>query len=78
MNDDNAYDIEVTRVFDTARERTYKAFTDAAQFARWYGPIGFPVERDTIELETGIDVTSRLARSLSASPSNVRRSTGPP
>lgn len=45
------YDIELTRVFDSTRERIYKAFTDADQFAGWYGPVGFPVPRDMVDLD---------------------------
>jgi uncharacterized protein YndB with AHSA1/START domain len=39
--------IELTRVFDAPRERIYQAFTDPDEFARWYGPVEFPVHRRT-------------------------------
>jgi uncharacterized protein YndB with AHSA1/START domain len=40
------YDIELIRVFDAPPERVYQAFTDPDQFARWDGPVGFPVHHD--------------------------------
>ena len=48
---EHPYDIEITRVFDAPPERVYQAFTDPDQFARWYGPVGFPVHRDTVEVD---------------------------
>ena len=69
MTDHNVYDIELTRVVGTARERAYKAFTDPAQFARWYGPIGFPVEPDTIELDPRVDGRHRFTMVGEADPS---------
>ena len=46
MTEEPRYDIELTRVFDAPRERIYKAFTDSDEFARWYGPVGFPGHDD--------------------------------
>ena len=54
MSDDDPYDIECVHVFDAPPERLYRAFTDPDQFARWYGPVGFPALRDTVELEPRI------------------------
>ena len=48
------YDIEITRVFDAPPERVYRAFTDPDQFARWYGPVGFGVPRDTVEVDARV------------------------
>jgi uncharacterized protein YndB with AHSA1/START domain len=45
------YDIEIIRVFDAPAERVYQAFTDPDQFARWYGPVGFPVHPDAVEVD---------------------------
>src|SRR5918992_5777032 len=50
MTEKPPYDIEITRVLDAPRERVYEAFTDPATFAEWYGPVGFPVRRDSVEL----------------------------
>src|SRR5512132_1774450 len=51
---EHPYDIEITRVFDVPPERVYQAFTDPDQFARWYGPVGFPVHRDTVEVDARV------------------------
>lgn len=62
------YDIELTRLFDSTRERMYKAFTDPDQFARWYGPVGFPVPRDTIEIDARIGGSQRFTMVGEADP----------
>jgi uncharacterized protein YndB with AHSA1/START domain len=48
------YDVEITHVFDAPPERVYRAFTDSAEFARWYGPPGFPVDPETVELDARV------------------------
>jgi uncharacterized protein YndB with AHSA1/START domain len=58
--DPSPYDIELTRVFETPRESLYQAFTDPDLFARWYGPVGFPVPRDTIDLEARVGGPQRF------------------
>jgi uncharacterized protein YndB with AHSA1/START domain len=54
------YDIEITRLFDAPRKRVYEAFTDPNQFAEWYGPVGFPVERETVELDARVGGRQRF------------------
>ena len=34
-------EITITRIFDAPRETVFKAWTDAAQLAQWWGPKGF-------------------------------------
>lgn len=63
------YDIEITRVIDAPRERVYEAFTDPDQFAGWYGPIGFPVDRDTVELEPRAGGRQRFTMAADTDPS---------
>jgi len=63
------YDIEVTRVIDAPRGRVYEAFTDPDQFAGWYGPIGFPVDRETVEVDPRIGGRHRFAMVSDADPS---------
>jgi uncharacterized protein YndB with AHSA1/START domain len=63
------YDIELTRVFDAGPKLIYKAFTDPDQFADWYGPVGFPVSRDTIDLDTRVGGAQRFTMVGEADPS---------
>ena len=63
------YDIEITKVLPAPPERVYEAFTDPDQFARWYGPDGFPVERSTVELEARVGGRQRFVMVGDADPS---------
>ena len=64
-----AYDIEITRVLDAPPARVYEAFTDADKFAEWYGPVGFPVDRDTVELDARVGGGQRFEMVSDADPS---------
>ena len=63
------YDVEITRVVDAPRERVYQAFTDPDQFAEWYGPAGFPVHRDTVELDPRVGGRQRFTMVADTDPS---------
>ena len=54
------YDIEISRVLDAPRDRVYEAFTDPDRFAQWYGPPGFPVPRDTVEIDPRVGGRQRF------------------
>jgi uncharacterized protein YndB with AHSA1/START domain len=41
----------ITRVFDAARERVFRAWTDPDALAAWYGPEHIEVPRDRIEID---------------------------
>jgi uncharacterized protein YndB with AHSA1/START domain len=69
MTETPPYDIEITRVFDAPPERVYQAFTDPDQFVEWYGPVGFPVDRDTVELDAQVGGRQRFAMVSDADPS---------
>lgn len=45
----------ITRIFEASRERVFKAWTDPAELAAWYGPghMDAPRERIHIELRVG-------------------------
>jgi uncharacterized protein YndB with AHSA1/START domain len=43
--------ITVTRVLNAPREVVFKAWTDPEQLARWFGPEGFEVRRDSVTVE---------------------------
>jgi uncharacterized protein YndB with AHSA1/START domain len=46
-------EITITRVFDAPRALVFKAWTDAAQLARWWGPEGFTNPVCEIEARVG-------------------------
>jgi uncharacterized protein YndB with AHSA1/START domain len=69
MTETPPYDIEISRVLDAPPERVYRAFTHADQFAQWYGPVGFPVPRDTVELDARVGGRQRFAMVSDADPS---------
>ena len=41
----------ITRIFDAPREMVYRAFTDPEQLARWFGPVGWSVPRDSVAID---------------------------
>jgi uncharacterized protein YndB with AHSA1/START domain len=63
------YDVEITHVFDAPPERVYQAFTDPAEFARWYGPPGFPVDPETVALDARVGGRQQFAMVAEADPS---------
>jgi uncharacterized protein YndB with AHSA1/START domain len=66
---DIPYDIELTHVFAAPCELVYRAFTDPDQFARWYGPLGFPADRNTVELDPRVGGVQRFTMVGEADPS---------
>ena len=68
MTDGHPYDIEVTHLFDASSQRVYEAFTVPDQFAGWYGPVGFPVLRDTVELDARVGGRQRFVMISDADP----------
>jgi uncharacterized protein YndB with AHSA1/START domain len=69
MTEASPFDIEITRVFESPPERVYLAFTDPDQFARWYGPAGFPVERESVEIDPRVGGRHRFTMVGEADPS---------
>jgi uncharacterized protein YndB with AHSA1/START domain len=47
-------ELVITRIFDAPRELVYRAFTDPDQLAQWFGPAGFSVPRDTIDIDARV------------------------
>lgn len=58
---DEGFDLELTRLFAAPREMVYRAFVDADQICRWYGPPGFPVPGETVEVDPRVGGRLRLA-----------------
>jgi uncharacterized protein YndB with AHSA1/START domain len=53
-------ELEITRVFDAPRELVYRAFTDPDQLAQWFGPVGFSVPRDTVQMDVRVGGIQRF------------------
>jgi uncharacterized protein YndB with AHSA1/START domain len=51
MTAEPRYELALSRVFDAPRELVYQAFTDPDQLAQWFGPVGWVVPRDTVEVD---------------------------
>jgi uncharacterized protein YndB with AHSA1/START domain len=44
-------ELVITRIFDAPRELVYRAFVDPDQITQWFGPVGWSVPRDTIDID---------------------------
>ncbi|MFD1210859.1 SRPBCC domain-containing protein [Arthrobacter sp. GCM10027362] len=44
-------ELVITRVFKAPREQVYKAFTDPDTLAKWFGPVGFSVPRESMDFD---------------------------
>lgn len=44
-------ELVISRVFDAPRAVVYRAFTDPDQMAQWFGPVGWSVPRDSVEMD---------------------------
>jgi uncharacterized protein YndB with AHSA1/START domain len=64
-------ELVITRLFDAPRELVYRAFVDPNQLAKWFGPVGFSVPRDTIDVDARVGGTFRLVMVSDADP-NVK------
>ena len=51
MNDASKHQISVSRRFDAPRELVYRAFVDPDQLCEWYGPDGFYVPCETVQID---------------------------
>lgn len=49
-----ATELVINRAFDAPRDLVYKAFTDPDQLAQWFGPVGFSVPRDTVDMDVRV------------------------
>ena len=54
MATDATDELVITRIFEAPRELVYQAFTDPDQVARWFGPVGFSVPRDTVDIDARV------------------------
>ncbi len=47
-------EVLITRVFDAPRELVFRAWTDPDHVARWFGPEGMEVSRESVEIDLRI------------------------
>ena len=47
-------EITITRVFSAPRELVFQAWTDPDHLARWFGPAGFEIPRDSVSIEARV------------------------
>jgi len=66
-----ANELVISRVFDAPRELVYKAFTDPDQLAAWFGPVGYSVPRETVEIDARVGGYQRLVMVNDADPSET-------
>jgi uncharacterized protein YndB with AHSA1/START domain len=45
------HEITLSRVFDAPRELVYRAFVDPDQLCQWFGPAGFSVPCETVQID---------------------------
>lgn len=43
--------LEMARVFNAPREIVFRAFLDPDQLSMWFGPVGYTVPKETIDIE---------------------------
>jgi uncharacterized protein YndB with AHSA1/START domain len=51
VNDASKHEISISRRFDAPRELVYRAFVDPDQLCEWYGPDGFYVPCQTVQID---------------------------
>jgi uncharacterized protein YndB with AHSA1/START domain len=62
-------ELVITRVFDAPRELVYRAFTDPDQVAAWFGPVGYSVPRDTVDMDVRVGGHQRFTMVNDSDPS---------
>jgi uncharacterized protein YndB with AHSA1/START domain len=62
------HEIAISRIFNAPRELVYRAFVDPDQLARWFGPVGASVPRDSIEIEARVGGHMRFLMTMDDDP----------
>jgi uncharacterized protein YndB with AHSA1/START domain len=53
-------ELHIERVFDAPRELVWKAFTDPDELAQWFGPVGYHVPRESVEVDLRVGGRQRF------------------
>lgn len=51
MSQVTTHEITVSRIFDAPPELVYRAFVDPDQLCLWFGPVGFSVPCETVQID---------------------------
>jgi uncharacterized protein YndB with AHSA1/START domain len=62
-------ELVITRIFDAPRELVWRAFTDPDELSQWFGPVGWSVPRDTVEMKVAVGGHERFTMVNDADPS---------
>jgi uncharacterized protein YndB with AHSA1/START domain len=53
-------ELHIERVFDAPRELVWKAFTDPDELSQWFGPVGYHVPRESVEVDLRVGGHQKL------------------
>ena len=62
-------ELVITRIFDAPRPLVYRAFVDPDQLAQWFGPVGWSVPRDTVDIDATVGGHQRFTMVSDEDPS---------
>jgi uncharacterized protein YndB with AHSA1/START domain len=51
MTQATTHEITMTRIFDAPPELVYRAFVDPDQLGQWFGPVGFSVPYESVQID---------------------------
>ncbi|HEX9034532.1 MAG TPA: SRPBCC domain-containing protein [Streptosporangiaceae bacterium] len=51
MTESVSYELDIDRIIDAPCELVYRAFTDPGELAQWFGPTGWHVEPNSVEID---------------------------
>ena len=63
-------DLVLERIFDAPRDRVYRAFTDPAEMAAWFGPVGYSVPLESIDMDVRTGGHQRFTMGADDDPGN--------
>src|SRR5258708_35117732 len=70
MAKDETHEISIARLFEAPRELVYRAFVDPDQLCLWFGPAGFSVPCETVQIDARTGGFQRFVLVSDADPSH--------